>query len=43
MISRKMNNQVKGYQPKPKAEAEKADNRYRDLHYSGYHKKSNLI
>ena len=28
----------KGYQPKPKAEA---DNPYRDLDYSGYHK--NLI
>ena len=31
------NNQGRGkcYQPKPKAEA---DNTYRDLHYSGYHK-----
>ena len=29
-----------GYQPKPKADA---DNPYRDLDYSGYHKKPNLI
>jgi len=27
--------QGKGYQPKPKAEA---DNHYRDLDYAGYHK-----
>ena len=30
----------RGYQPKPKAEA---DNAYRDLNYSGYHKKPHPI
>ena len=30
----------RGYQPKPEAEA---DNPYRDLDYSGYHKKLNLV
>ena len=34
VISRIIKVEVKGYQPKPKAEA---DNPYRDLDYSGYH------
>ena len=36
------NNQGRGrdYQPKPEAEA---DNPYRELDYSGYHKKLNLV
>ena len=35
VISRIIKAEVKGYQPKPKAEA---DNPYRDLDFSGYHK-----
>ena len=34
VISRIIKVEVKGYQPKPKAEA---DNPYRDVDYSGYH------